>query len=159
MQKEKLEKILIVALVPVLLASFLHFRSQQSAKNAGGVSQEAVEPEAIEEIKDETDNLQELMRSKKAGYEGGKKDPLRDIFQEKMAQLEKSKPAAVTSKPKTLPALTVQGLIWNSDMPQAIINDQVVKLGDEISGAKIVKIAKDGITIQFQGELIFVPKV
>lgn len=52
----------------------------------------------------------------------------------------------------TLPTLTITGLIWNSDRPQAIVNGQVVTIGDVIDGAKITKIDKNGIETAFGGQ-------
>ena len=50
-----------------------------------------------------------------------------------------------------LSSLVVSGLIWNSDRPQAIINNQVVDVGDEISGFKIKAIKKTGIKVEYNG--------
>ncbi len=51
----------------------------------------------------------------------------------------------------SLPAMTVAGVVWNTDRPQAIINGQIVGIGDIVSGAKILEIQKMGITFLFQG--------
>ena len=45
--------------------------------------------------------------------------------------------------------ITVQGLIWGGNFPQAIINNKVVKVGDTVEGARIISIAKDGIFLFF----------
>lgn len=50
---------------------------------------------------------------------------------------------------KPLPALTVQGIIWDSKRPQAIINNKVLNLGDTISEARITDINKNGVTVSF----------
>lgn len=52
------------------------------------------------------------------------------------------------------PELNIKGLIWNSNRPQAIINDQVVDLGDTVSEAEIVSIQKNEIGILFKGQKI-----
>ena len=39
----------------------------------------------------------------------------------------------------------VNGVVWNTTRPQAIINNQVVNIGDIVNGAKIVSIQKTGI--------------
>jgi hypothetical protein len=49
------------------------------------------------------------------------------------------------------PELAVQGLIWKSERPQAIINNRVVDVGDSVLDAKIVDIRKSSIDIQYQG--------
>lgn len=56
------------------------------------------------------------------------------------------------TKEKTPPDLVVQGLIWGGAFPQAIINNKVVSVGDNIDGARIIYIGKDGVIAFFQGE-------
>ena len=53
-----------------------------------------------------------------------------------------------------LPKLTVTGVIWNSKRPQAIINQNVVDVGDDIEGVKIMGIRKTAIDVLFQGREI-----
>ncbi|MDD3375591.1 MAG: hypothetical protein PHY73_07730 [Candidatus Omnitrophica bacterium] len=49
------------------------------------------------------------------------------------------------------PELIVSGLIWNTKLPQAIINQNVVTVGDTIESSKIVNIHKDGVDVLFSG--------
>jgi len=55
-----------------------------------------------------------------------------------------------------LPDFIIQGLIWNTDFPQAIINDFVVKIGDIIDEAKILDISKEGIKIFYKEKEFFI---
>jgi sRNA-binding protein len=48
------------------------------------------------------------------------------------------------------PKLTVQGIIWGSDIPQAIINNSVVRAGDTIEEARILEINKEGVKVFFK---------
>jgi hypothetical protein len=48
-----------------------------------------------------------------------------------------------------LPSLTIQGIVWGGSLPQAIINNKVVKVGDMIEEARIISINKDGVTVFF----------
>lgn len=50
-----------------------------------------------------------------------------------------------------LPDLLVTGLVWGTDRPQAIINGQVVDVGDDVAEIKIVSIEKNIIEVEFQG--------
>jgi hypothetical protein len=43
-------------------------------------------------------------------------------------------------------------------MPQAIVNGQVVRIGDTIAGVKITKIEKQGITIDYSGESVLIKR-
>ncbi len=74
---------------------------------------------------------------------------LRNPFQSPV--LSKSETNVLEENPGTqdvLPiALTVQGIIWGSDLPQAIINNKVVKVGETIDEAKVISIEKDSITV------------
>jgi hypothetical protein len=82
----------------------------------------------------------------------------------KINQGEEIKPAVPTrpsienirprpQDPKTKGAQTVrpnfriQGLVWNTDRPQAIINDQVFNIGDTIDSWTITAIEKAGISV------------
>ena len=53
-----------------------------------------------------------------------------------------------------LPQLIISGIIWNTNRPQAIINNQVVDIGDEVFSTKIVSIQKSGIELLFDGRLV-----
>ncbi len=48
-----------------------------------------------------------------------------------------------------LPAFNVQGIVWGGAVPQAVIDDQVVKIGDIVQDAEIVEISKDGIKVLY----------
>ena len=59
-----------------------------------------------------------------------------------------------TKKPEEIkpPALTINGLVWNTDKPQAIINNKILGLGDVIEGATIVDINPAGTEILYEGK-------
>lgn len=84
-----------------------------------------------------------------------KSEDLRDPFQSVFAQ-EGALPGQAgagglaQSGQREPPSISVQGIIWGTTLPQAIINDQVVKIGDMIEGAKIIGIDKAGVNIIFQ---------
>lgn len=48
---------------------------------------------------------------------------------------------------KARPNLKIQGLVWNTKKPQAIINDQVFNIGDTIDSWTITSIEKSGISV------------
>jgi hypothetical protein len=76
---------------------------------------------------------------------------LRDPFMGKGGQSGTGEEVNPVVEKKPLPALTVQGVIWGGDFPQAIINNKVLKVGDTIEGVKIKAIAKEGIIVLFEG--------
>jgi hypothetical protein len=53
-----------------------------------------------------------------------------------------------------IPAFTVTGIIWDSDRPQAIMNGQIINIGDTIAGVKITEITKTDIRGTFYGKSI-----
>lgn len=57
------------------------------------------------------------------------------------------------------PILNISGLVWNSDMPQAIINSKILNLGDTIDNAVITNINESGIEILYRGAKFTVPKM
>lgn len=51
-----------------------------------------------------------------------------------------------------LPTLNITGLIWDTNRPQAIVNDEIVDVGDTILGVRIIAIKKTGIDVLFYGK-------
>ena len=51
-----------------------------------------------------------------------------------------------------LPQLQVQGMIWGSAMPQAIVNNMIVKIGEIVDGAEILDIRKEGVYVLYEGK-------
>jgi hypothetical protein len=59
-------------------------------------------------------------------------------------------------KQPDIKAMVVKGLIWNTDEPQAIVNDKVVSVGDEIDGVEIISIDQKGVEFSNKGLKFFV---
>jgi hypothetical protein len=66
---------------------------------------------------------------------------------------ELPKPVEVLPEPeeRPVPIVTINGVIWNSDRPQAIINGTIVDIGDTISEIQITDIQKTAINGIFDG--------
>lgn len=85
------------------------------------------------------------------------KDPFVSFLpkKEKPVQSTQDIKPIITVKEKeqniTLPPLTITGVVWNTDYPQAIINQRVVSIGDTIDNIKITAIAKAGIEVTYLG--------
>lgn len=43
--------------------------------------------------------------------------------------------------------LSLDGIVWDEESPYAIINDEIVKVGDEIAGNKVIDIKVDSVTL------------
>lgn len=79
---------------------------------------------------------------------------LRDPFQSVLPEVNPTAEEPVVSEEPAGPPpnLVVQGLIWGGSVPQAIINNQVVRTGDLVEGARVIGIDKNGATVFFQGK-------
>lgn len=53
------------------------------------------------------------------------------------------------------PSFTVQGVVWGGAFPQAIIDENVVKVGDKIKEAEVLEINKDKIKLFYKGKAFF----
>jgi len=53
--------------------------------------------------------------------------------------------------PQLPPVVALQGLFWGGPVPTAIINGEVYRIGDTVSGATIRAIDRRGIELEFQG--------
>lgn len=77
---------------------------------------------------------------------------LRNPFEQPSLGLEmESDQAEAGIKEAALPLLIVQGIIWEGNPKQAIINNKVVKVGDTLDGADIVDISKEVVIVLFAG--------
>lgn len=68
-------------------------------------------------------------------------------------------PHIVAEQATPIPQFIVSGMIWNSKKPAAIINDQVVAIGDQISNWSIAQITKDGINMTFEQQNLWIKPI
>jgi hypothetical protein len=50
-------------------------------------------------------------------------------------------------RPNFAAALHLSGIVWNNARRHAVINDSVVKVGDEVAGIRVVAIERDRVTV------------
>lgn len=60
--------------------------------------------------------------------------------------------AATSGEQAVLPEFSIQGMVWGGNRPMCILNGKVYSAGDEIEGARIVEIQKDGILLLYKGQ-------
>ena len=82
-----------------------------------------------------------------APYELGGRDPMRSVAQPVVAESPET-PAPST---ESVVELTVTGILYSADRPAAIVDTQVVHEGQQISGATILKIDRDGVEFERSG--------
>ena len=99
------------------------------------------------------ENAQEIFLRRKIEYKSeGSKDPFQPPRKEEQVVAQQpAQPEPLEQVP--LPALTISAIVWGGIFPQAIINNKVVKPGDNIEGVNIVNISKDGITVSFANRI------
>ncbi len=76
-------------------------------------------------------------------------EPLESIVMEHQEPAEESTASPIEEE---APDLTISGLVWNTDRPQAIVNEEVVGIGDAVAGVHIVDIRRGQITILRHGK-------
>lgn len=73
------------------------------------------------------------------------RDPFQSPFEMGVGAIE---------QPMVSPGLThlkIQGIVWGSKMPQAIINNAVVGVGEVIAGVEILDIRREGVYVLYEG--------
>ena len=107
---------------------------------------EAQKAEALKRIDAEeppSDAAFEIERPMVVYSAGNLRDPFLTTIPQELGAATKNK------EEEKLPSLTIQGLIFGPKFPQAIINNKVLKVGDQISGATVTAINKDEISVLF----------
>jgi len=119
-------------LVLVLLLSFAHIVFADN--NNDGVVLRPVIEYSSEDLRDPFSNLFQLAKEKKE------------------QSIQASQESIDPQRPKpNLENFKVQGVIWGSKFPQAIINNKILGVGDLIDGVEIVSIEKKGVALSFGG--------
>jgi len=78
-------------------------------------------------------------------YHEGRRDPL-------LLPVKKKEKEIKESLPPQPPKLVLKGIAWDKTKPLALINDLVVKEGDTVQGARIVKIDFDQVAVQYRAK-------
>ncbi len=68
-------------------------------------------------------------------------------------QPQYSPPAVVQEKPN----FTVEGIIWSDTIHAAIINGQMIGVGDKIANATVVDVNRDGVIVDVNGQQFTMP--
>jgi len=53
-------------------------------------------------------------------------------------------------------SLSLEGLVWDSKNPAAIISSTVVKIGSKIKDAEVLDIKKDGVKMRYKGQEFYI---
>ena len=77
---------------------------------------------------------------------------LKDPFHEESYKGEEGRGVVRVEEGVQSPSFVLEGVVWNSKRPQAILNGKIVELGGKIGGAEIVAIDKKGVKIRTRGQ-------
>lgn len=66
-------------------------------------------------------------------------------------------PANIETTP--IPQFIVAGIVWNSKKPQAIINEEVTAIGDQVSNWTVSEITEEGVRMTFGEQNLWVKPV
>ncbi len=61
-------------------------------------------------------------------------------------------PETMADTQKGILAMKLQGIVWHTDKPRAIINNKMVKVGSRVGEAEVIGIDKEGVRIQQEGQ-------
>lgn len=84
---------------------------------------------------------------------GELRDPFRTYLIKDAPKPLPQENADLTKPELDLGKLQVQGIIWGVKIPQVIINNKVLTIGDLIEGAEVLSIEKKGIVLSFNGAI------
>ena len=83
---------------------------------------------------------------------------LRDPFTSALPEPKQEAPAPVevAQEPEPAPVsvdfLTVEGIVWGAERPQAVINGRLVAAGGVIQDAAVVQIDETGVLVRYRGK-------
>ena len=128
---------------------FINFNAKTYALNMNLTAPQEIDENNIEKIESAGTNkkIKPIIRPN-VEY---KAQGLRNPFEQPVLKSEVDK-TNENLEPKVearLPNLTVQGVIWGDNLPQAIINNKVVKVGDRLGSVDVIDISKEGVTVLF----------
>lgn len=142
MEKTARERIIALALLVVFAALIVRTRAGQ--KQAPALPQIISSGETIPmqpKAAEVTSPSEAVVEYKPASA----KDPFRSPLADKPLRDAGKKEEVVV-----LPAMKLKGIIWNVKEPQAVINDKVVKIGDNIEDAQITAIEKGLVRLRYK---------
>lgn len=154
MERVQVERIAIVTLVVVAFS--VGIRTYRETKGEPKKSTEKVKVSQSNSATSSSPPLATKIQSPSVIYTG---EVFRDPLQSLIGMKEEPVQQPEQEEEVCLPAMSVQGIIWGAESPQAIIDDRVIKKGDLISEAEIVDINREGVHLLYkEREFIIKPQ-
>ncbi|MCG3176040.1 MAG: hypothetical protein MOGMAGMI_00978 [Candidatus Omnitrophica bacterium] len=54
--------------------------------------------------------------------------------------------------------LTLEGVVWNTAEPRAIVSGKIVKIGGRLNGIEILDISREGVKMRYKGQEFYLRK-
>jgi hypothetical protein len=149
MDKEKKQQIFLIVLIPIFLIALV-LRLRQGSEAVSSCADIVVESDPA------VDTMPHPQSDFSSKFIPCEESPFKNLLMRYIESKKKTESTKAEEPP--LPFLGIQGIIWNTDTPQAIINNQVVKIGDRIEGVEIIDIDKQGIKVDYNDEIISIKR-
>ena len=81
-----------------------------------------------------------------------KASSLRDPFQSVINETVAVQPLQNQNQPAAAPRWSLDGVVWDSDRPQAIVDGRIVEVGSKIGDAQVIAIDKQGVQLRSAGK-------
>lgn len=130
--------ILILIIIPVWIRAFKRPKVLPGADTGSAVNVLPVSGDSVSQKIDTDRRIEEAQKKKMALP--WKRDPFipREKFKKRGANIGRG--------------LKLSGILWDETSPAVIINDEIVGIGDEIDGKKIIRIDRDRVVLEVEGE-------
>ena len=97
-------------------------------------------------------------QARQSEYTGsGFRDPFESQLPRPVIEVPAQAAAATVEEQVQPPAITVESQISGGPIPQAIIGGKVLRVGDKVQEALIIRIAKEGVEALYQGRTFLFP--
>ncbi len=125
MDKDKQLKMILGAVILIFVVMVLVAIFKPHRKKAPAPAKAAAQAEAVQRV-------EEVKERKVSSFKDWGRDPF----------------TVGTNAVELSGDLVLSGIIWDDKKPYCIINEKVVKAGDEISGYKVVEIKKESVSVR-----------
>ncbi len=166
MNKTKIQQIVVIVLLLVFVIVWSMTRKPSSVQqmSTGGTSAPAEAPKGTEPSSETSPASTQATELKEITITRDFFQPpplLREAFRQKnlakeeAKRIREAKPTSLEGFHKegtaALPSLQLQGIFFG-EKPQAIINRQIVSVGDTIEQAEVVSVTPEGVTLSYNGQ-------
>ncbi len=85
-----------------------------------------------------------------------KRNPFQDWLPRRIETMKKEEITTYAGEEPVSLDIIVQGVVWDTSLPQAIIDGEVYRVGDKVQDAQIIDITSEGVSLLYKGRIIIV---